>query len=393
MKRLIAFALATLATLSCTDALKISQNVVKAEMERAGGDAAYLDGLQGKLKWNYTTGLELSAMLDVFDVCGDSTIYKFVEDWYDRMIDQDGAIYKYKKENYSLDHICAGKALFRLYELSGKGKYLLAADRLAEHLDGQPRTSEGAFWHKLAYPDQIWLDGVFMACPFWTEYAARNLGGAAQKAVFEAVTNEFIIAAKHTFDPATGLYRHAWDESGSQFWADPSTGQSAHCWGRALGWYCMAVVDVMDWLPEDTPGRAEVERIFRGIFEELPKWADPETGMWYQVLDQPGRKGNYLESTCSAMFTYACLKGTRTGLLDASTGTYAEELYNKLLSTFVSRDSEGRLQLENCCSVAGLGGPKMRAGDYDYYLSEPVVCNDPKGIGPLIRASLEMNRR
>ena len=391
---LIPLAAALLAASCSPKEEPMSALVVRSQMERSLGDPCRLDYGEGRFKWNYTPGLELRSFLDVSERYGNDSIFNYVLRWYDKAVNEDGSINTYSVEKYSTDLICAGKSLFAIYDRTGEEKYLKAAHLLKTQLDGSPRTSEGALWHKKVYPHQIWLDGVYMAEPFYAEYASRFLEGEERDAAYAEIVNEFLVAAEHTYDPATGLYRHAWDESRSMFWADPQTGQSAHCWGRALGWYCMAVVDVMDFLPEGTPGRAEVLDIFRGIFDILPKWADPETGLWYQVLDQRGREGNYLEATCNAMFSYSLLKGIRMGYLDESLTGYAEKVYAALLDEFVTTDPEtGLVSLENCCAVAGLGGSGNRSGDYEYYLSEPVRPNDSKGIGPLVWASLEMEMR
>ena len=376
---------------ACSTPEPMSQRMVHSQMQRCP-DASYLDFMEGSLKWNYTTGLELKSFLDVYGTCKDTAILGYVERWYDAMVQEDGSILSYSVDKYSTDHICPGRSLFALYDITGKQKYRMAADTLLKQIKGHPRTSEGAFWHKLAYPHQIWLDGVYMAGPFYAEYASRYLQGEEQAEAFAEVANEFTVAARHTYDPETRLYRHAWDESRSMFWCNPETGQSEHCWGRALGWYCMAAVDVLEIMPETTPGRDSVVNILRGIYEELPRWADPATGMWYQVLDQPGREGNYLEATCSAMFSYALLKGIRLGYLDASLSDYARRTYEGVCSTFISTDEAGLISIDACCSVGGLGGKQMRKGDFEYYLSEPVRSNDPKGTGPFIWASLEMER-
>ncbi len=371
---------------SCSPRIPLSLQVVDSEMAR-NPEASYLDGQQGRLKWNYTTGLELKAFLDVYERYNDKDILTYVDNWYDSIIDSAGAILKYKLSNYSTDHICPGRTLFSLYDLTGRQKYRLAMDTLYSQLQSQPRTPQGGFWHKKVYPDQMWLDGLYMAQPFYAEYTHRYVADPGQQAAnYADIAQQFLIVAHHTFDPATGLYRHAWDASRQMFWCDPATGQSDHAWGRALGWYMMALVDVLPLLPEQTAGREEMLTILRHITGELPRYADPETGMWYQVLDRPGAAGNYVEATASAMFTYAMLKGCRLGYLDCR--PYAEDCYKKLLKTFVSR--EGKLvSLERCCEVAGLGGKQMRRGDYDYYINEKVRSNDPKGIGPLIWAALE----
>lgn len=380
-------ALAALLAASCARE-RYSLEMVRSEMAR-NTTAAHIDGLEGKLKWNYTTGLELKAFLDVYETCGGEDIFEYAEAWYDSIIDSSGSIQTYKMKNYNVDHICPGNTLFYLYDKTGKEKYRMAMDTLFHQLSSHPRTSEGGFWHKKVYPWQMWLDGLYMAQPFYARYISRFVEPQLQDSLRADIVNHFEVVAAHTFDPATGLYRHAWDESRSMFWCDSATGQSAHAWGRALGWYCMALVDVLDWLPEDFEGRERLTGIFRGICEKLPEYADPQTGMWYQVLDCPGREGNYVESTCSAMFTYSYLKGCRKGYLDKSFDDYAAGLYSKLVDTFIREDPDGTLTLTDCCAVAGLGGKNMRRGDYDYYINEKRCDNDPKGIGPFIWASLE----
>ncbi len=390
-KTLILPLLALAALVSCGKTGHMSEKMVYSQMSRCP-EATYLDYAGGKLKWSYTPGLELKAFLDVYERYGGKEIYDYVLKWYDAIVDADGSIKTYSVEKYNVDLICPGKSLFYFYDKTGEEKYRKAIELIKTQIDAQPRTSEGAFWHKKIYPHQIWLDGVYMAEPFYAEYASRYLEGEERLEAYREIVNEFVIAAEHTYDPATKLYRHAWDESRSMFWCDPQTGQSQHCWGRALGWYCMAIVDVLDFLPQDFAGRGQLIDLLRSICAELPKWADPESGVWYQVLDQPGREGNYLEATCSAMFSYTFLKGVRMGYLDAELLPYAQKLYADLVKEFVSADEQGRISLEKCCSVGGLGGSNMRMGDYAYYLSEPVRPNDSKGVGPFIWASLEMER-
>ena len=388
--RTLATAVSVLAV-SCSAGEPFSKEVVLGEITRCP-DAFHLDFKEGKQSWNYTTGLELKAFLDVADRYGDEAIFNYVENWFDKMIDDNGDIHGYKPEKYNIDHICPARALFRLYDVTGKEKYRLAIEKVKAQLDNQPRTPDGCFWHKLIYPQQVWLDGVYMAEPFYAEYVYRYYSDEDKPAGYADIADEFVKAANHTFDPATGLFRHAWDASYSMFWCNPVTGQSEHCWGRALGWLVMATVDVLEYLPEDTPGRSRMIENLRHIYQVLPLFADPETGLWYQVLDQPGREGNYLEATCNCMFAYGLLKGVRLGYLDKSLGEYAGKTYESVLKTFVSRDADGVVSLDQCCSVGGLGGGQMRKGDYEYYLSEPIRSNDAKGIGPLIWAALETER-
>lgn len=376
---------------SCAAQDPLSLKVVRSEMARCQ-DATYLDGLEGKLKWNYTTGLELKSFVDVYAVAPDSRkdILDYADAWYDAIIDSTGIIYKYKKSNFSTDHICPGRTLFQLYDLTGKAKYKAAMDSLYSQILDQPRTQEGGFWHKKIYPDQMWLDGLYMAQPFYAEYTRRYVEDPAQKEKnYQDIANHFITVYQYTFDPATGLLRHAWDSSHQMFWCNPENGQSAHAWGRAMGWYMMALADVIEILPSGND-KAALSGLFIRLWQVLPQYADPETGLWYQVLDQPGREGNYLEATCNAMFAYSCLKGVRLGLLDDLDA--AKTTYNQMLKTFVTESEDGLVTLRDCCEVAGLGGKDNRSGDYDYYIHERIRDNDPKGIGPLIWAALEYEK-
>lgn len=391
MKKIITAILALSALIACDKKTPMSELMVDSQMSRCP-EATYLDYAEGRLKWSYTPGLELKAFLDVYETYGNQEIYDYVFDWYNQIVNEDGTIKTYSVEKYNVDLICPGRSLFYFYDKTGDEKFRKAIELLKSQLDNHPRTEAGAFWHKLIYPHQVWLDGVYMASPFYTEYAVRYLEGEEQTKVFDEVITEFEVAAKYTFDPETKLYRHAWDESKSMFWCDPETGQSQHCWGRALGWYVIAAVDVLDYLPADYAGREKLINILQTICAELPKWADKESGVWYQVLDQPGREGNYLEATCSAMFSYTYLKAVRLGYIDESYSDYARELYQNVVDTFISTDDQGRISLEQCCSVGGLGGSNNRMGDYAYYLSEPIRPNDSKGVGPFIWASLEMEQ-
>ena len=378
---------------ACTAKAPLSMEVVRSEMVRCP-QATYIDGQEGNLKWNYTTGLELKAMLDVYchSERSEESVLDYVDAWYDAIIDSTGRIYKYKKSNYSTDHICPGRTLFGLYDITGKEKYRAAMDTLYIQILTQPRTPEGGFWHKAVYPDQMWLDGLYMAQPFYAEYTARYIADSLQReANFNDIALQFQTVYDHTFDPETGLLRHAWDSSHQMFWCDPEDGRSAHAWGRAMGWYVMALVDVIEILPAGEQQDALV-RILNSCFQAIPLFADQTTGMWYQVLDRPYAEGNYLEATASAMFVYAMLKGSRLGVLAGITQADACQGYDALLATFVRVDEDGLVNLDHCCEVAGLGGKGNRSGDYDYYINEPVRSNDPKGIGPLIWAALEYER-
>ncbi len=393
MRRVILIVAALCMLVSCRQE-PLSRRMMESEMQRCP-TAAELDGMAGRLKWNYTTGLELLAFLDAEPIASpQATALGYIDAWYDAIIREDGSVgANYKRGNYNVDHICPGRTLFKLYDLTGKQKYRAALDSIYLQVKTQPRTEAGAFWHKKIYPYQVWLDGFYMAQPFYAQYSARYLDPEAAEANFSDIAKQFAVAYDKCMDPATGLLRHVWDETRSMFWADPATGQSAHAWGRAMGWYLMALVDVLDWMPDNHPDREGLISILRALLDRLQEYDDPATGMWYQVLDCPGREGNYLEATCSAMFSYTLLKGVRLGFLDASLEKYARKVYDGLVKTFITEDENGLLNINQCCSVGGLGGKDMRMGDFAYYLSEPVRSNDPKGVGPFIWASLEMERR
>ena len=397
-------------TLSCAAKAPLSREIVRSEMAR-NPEASYIDGLQGKLKWNYTTGLELKAMLDVYkrsfadaqddkesSSChserSEESIVAYVDAWYDAIIDSTGRIgVNYKKSNWSTDHICPGRTLLSLCDLTGKEKYRKAMDSLYVQLQGQPRTPEGGFWHKKIYPGQMWLDGLYMAQPFYAEYTARYVTDPSERERnFEDIALQFSLAWDHCYDPSTGLLRHAWDSSRQMFWADPSTGQSAHAWGRACGWYAMALLEVIPHFPEGELRQGLIDKL-NTLCVNIMNYADPATGMWYQVLDRPGEEGNWLESTASAMFTYALLKGCRMGWIKDIDIRLARSKYRSLLDTFVTSDADGLVNLNDCCEVAGLGGKENRSGTYDYYIHEKVRSNDPKGIGPLVWAALEYERK
>lgn len=371
-----------------------SVRMIQSEMKR-NPDATYLDGRNGERKWNYTTGLELKSFLDAAKRYDMPEVVEYVRDWADTMATEKGVVYKYKKSNYNVDHICPARIYFDLHDMYGDEdkRYRRVTRMIREQIDDQPRTQSGEFWHKQIYPHQVWLDGFYMALPFYAEYTKRYAPKEQKDSLFADIVHQFTAGAKNTLDPATGLFRHAWDESKSMFWCDPETGLSEHAWGRANGWYAVALVEVLDYLPEKHPGRQELIAQLKYFLEVLPKWADKETGMWYQVLDCPEREGNYQEATCSIMFTYAFLKGLRMGYIDDSHKDYILGLYPKFIDRFIRENEDGTISMTDCCAVGGLGGKQMRKGDFEYYLSEPIIENDCKGVGPFIWASLEWEAR
>ncbi len=359
-------------------------SVRMAESEMVRNPESWQVDFQPSLKWDYCHGLELGAMMDVYDRYGDAKFYEYALAYADTMVNEDGTIKKYKLTDYSLDRINSGKMLFRIYEQTKDDKYKKALDLLRSQFDGQPRNADGGFWHKKVYPNQMWLDGLYMGTPFLAEYAYRN----NEPQAYQEVINQIKIVARHTYDPANGLFRHACDVSKREKWADKETGQSQHCWGRALGWYMMAIVDDLDFIPQHEPGRDTVLVILNHIAETLKKYQSPE-GLWYQVMDKSGEPGNYLESSCSAMFVYSLFKAVRKGYIPSSYFAVARKGYEGILNEFIKVDDNGLVSITKACAVAGLGGKNYRMGDYDYYIHEQIRDNDPKAVGPFILASLE----
>jgi unsaturated rhamnogalacturonyl hydrolase len=356
-----------------------------AESEMIRNPSLWMADFVKEKKWNYTQGLMGLAFLRLNEATGGKKYFEYARGFADSLIDANGVILNYKMENYNLDQINPGKMLFILFDKTGDQRYGKVINTLMEQLASQPRIAEGGFWHKKVYPDQMWLDGLYMGAPFYAEYAARN----NHPEFFADVINQFLIVARHTYDPATGLYRHAFDESKQMAWADSITGQSPHVWGRAMGWFSMAIVDVLDFIPADQPGRDELIKILQNMTGALVNIQDQQTGGWCQVLDRSGEPGNYIETSCTAMFAYSILKGVRKGYLDKMYLENAEKAYRGLIDNFMKVDSAGLVTMTRICGVAGLGGDPYRDGSYEYYIGEVIRDNDPKGVGPFIMANLE----
>ncbi|MCZ8517394.1 glycoside hydrolase family 88 protein [Paenibacillus filicis] len=342
-----------------------------------------------KEKWEYDNGVIYKGMELVWKHTGDRKYVDYIKKNLDFFVDETGNIQRYSVTEYNIDHVNNGKLLFPLYRETGDERYKKAAYLLREQLRNHPRTSEGAFWHKQIYPYQIWLDGLYMGSPFYAEFI-REFGEASE---FDDVTKQFLICEKHTKDAKTGLLYHAWDETKSMHWADKETGFSQNFWGRSVGWFVMALVDVLDYIPAEHKDRPQIIRILNETIDALLKVQDPATGLWYQVLDLPQRKGNYLEASASCMILYALAKGIRKGYLPASLQDTARKTYDGIIGEFVTVTAEGLVNLNKVCAVAGLGGKTKRDGTFEYYISEPIVTNDQKGVGAFILACAEMENR
>ncbi|MDX9729541.1 MAG: glycoside hydrolase family 88 protein [Bacteroidales bacterium] len=360
-------------------------SVRMAESEMIRNPSLWMADFVTEKKWNYTQGLMGLAFMRLNETTGDDRYYEYAKGYADSLIDSEGVIYKYKMDNYNIDQVNPGKMMFMLFDRTGDPRYEKVIHTLRDQLESQPRIAEGGFWHKKVYPDQMWLDGLYMGAPFYAEYALRY----DRPQDFCDVVNQFLIVSARTYDPASGLYRHAFDASKKMAWADSITGQAPHAWGRAMGWFSMAIVDVLDFLPQEQTGRDQLIAILDRMAGKLTGIQDPVTGGWYQVLDRSGDEGNYIETSCTAMFAYSIFKGVRMGYLDAKYLATAHKAYRGLLDNFIVTGPDGLVTMKNICGVAGLGGYPYRDGSYEYYIGEIIRENDPKGVGPFIMASLE----
>ncbi|MDO7848310.1 glycoside hydrolase family 88 protein [Hymenobacter sp. M29] len=339
-------------------------------------------------RWNYEQGLMYTALERVWERTGDPRYANYIQKDLNRFVQKDGSIRTYRADEFQLDHITPGRGLLLLSQLGSvpdQDKYIKAAQLLRKQLDTQPRTKEGGFWHKKIYPNQMWLDGLYMAEPFYAEYS-RVFN---QPAGFDDIAKQFALIEKNLVDPKTGLLYHGWDESREQPWANKATGQSPTFWDRAIGWYGMALVDVLDYFPANHPQRPALIKALQRLAPVLAKYQDPKTGTWSLVMGQEGRKGNYAEASGSSMFVYALAKGVRLGYLDKKYAAVAKKGYDGILKAFVA-DENGALAYNGTVSVGGLGGKPYRDGTFDYYLTEKLRKNDYKGVGPFILASTEM---
>ncbi|MDO1513832.1 glycoside hydrolase family 88 protein [Maribacter confluentis] len=368
---------------------KWSEKMALSEIHRFP-DPTLLD-FQKESRWSYTNGLVLQAIERVYEQTGNQKLYDYVYDYANRMIKEDGTIVTYDLTSYNLDMIKSGDAIFWLQEKNPEPRFKMAMDTLHKQLEGQPTTSEGGYWHKKRYPYQMWLDGLFMAEPFHAKYALKYLEEDEVNKVIDHIVLQFDLIEKHSRDPKTGLYFHGWDESKEQRWANKETGLSQHFWSRGMGWYGMAMVDILDYLPEEHPGRERIINYLKQYAEAIVQYQD-QGGTWWQVLDLPDRKGNYLEATGSCMFTYVLAKGANKGYISSDYLVNAKKGFDGILEQFVTVEDNGVINLNKCCGVAGLGGDPYRDGSFDYYVNEIIRSNDPKGTGPFMFAALELDR-
>ncbi len=339
-------------------------------------------------RWSYEPGVVLKGMLSIWEQTADKQYFKYAQGYMDALIADDGTIKGYKKDDFTLDNVMCGRLALMLFNVTEKEKYYKAALQLRQQLKDQPRTTDGGFWHKNRYANQMWLDGLYMAEPFYADWAYTF----HEDDDFNDIAKQFILMDQHARDPKTGLLYHGWDAAHKERWADPKTGLSPNIWARADGWYAMALVDVLDRFPTNNPDRVKLLAILNNLAASIQKAQDPKTGLWYQLMNKPTETGNYPEASASCMFVYALAKGAREGYLPSTYMAVARKGYKGILNKFIETDASGQVNLNGTVAVGGLGGNPYRNGSDKYYLSEKVVKNDPKGIGAFIQASVEMER-
>ncbi|MGH9819334.1 MAG: glycoside hydrolase family 88 protein [Pyrinomonadaceae bacterium] len=360
----------------------LSEQMADTAMNRIWVDSPNGKGIPPR--WVYDYGVILNGMKTLWYATGDKRYYDFIKRGVDSFINADGTIKTYKVEEYNLDQVRMGSAVLMMYRVTGEAKYKKAADLIRSQLKDHPRTAEGGFWHKKIYPDQMWLDGLYMAEPFYAEYSA-TFG----ENNWDDIANQFIWMEKNVRDGKTGLLYHAWDASKKMGWADKMTGRAPMFWGRAMGWYAMALVDVLDYLPKDHPKRAALIAILNREMTAIEKVQDKRSGLWWLILDAPGRDKNYFEASASCMFAYSLAKGVRMGYLPTSFASSANAAWAGIQKEFVE-NKDGGVNLLKTIGGAGLGGKPYRDGSYDYYVGEKTVTNDPKGVGACLLAAVEM---
>lgn len=343
---------------------------------------------QGKINgWNYIDGCMMIALLNLYRITGERRYYDFAENFLSYYVFEDGSIRGFREEDYNLDNICEGRVLFDVYAMSGKEKYRKAMETLRGQLLRQPRTYEGSFWHKAIYPNQVWLDGLYMAQVFYARYTGEFENGEH----YSDILNQFRVVRQRMRDEATGLYRHGYDASKQAFWAD-ETGRSQNPWLRSLGWFSAALIDVTAELGDKAPQmKAEMTEIAQDLAKSLLPYIDKESGMLWQVPTRIGEKGNYPETSGSAMVAYFYLKGARLGMLPEDYAPIGEGIFRSICNRYLT-ETDGNLNLGGICLVAGLGpeNNRRRDGSYEYYISEPIVENDAKGLAPFLMCYTEL---
>ena len=340
-----------------------------------------------KPKWDYKLGLVMLSFEQLYKKTNNPIYWNYIKEYGETVINGSGEILNYKLEEYNIDYINAGKILFDLYQTTKDDRYLIAIRTLRKQLETHPRTNSGGFWHKKIYPNQMWLDGLYMGTPFYAQYTVK-FDGAKD---LNDVVKQFEQIHLHTIDKKTGLLFHAWDESKAMPWANKKTGTSANFWSRSIGWYMMALVDVLDYMPKDHPKRKELIQYLNQISKAVAKYQDP-SGLWFQVTDSGSKQGNYLEASGSEMFVYALAKGAKKGYLPESYKKLAIKGFYGITNKLITIDPDGEIHITQVCASAGLGGNPYRDGSYEYYIKEKIKIDNSHGLGPFILAALELDK-
>ncbi|WP_235292366.1 glycoside hydrolase family 88/105 protein [Portibacter lacus] len=371
---------------SISEELPWSERMALSIMKR--NDRLFMIESRTDPKWSYTHGLVAQSILEVYKTTENEKYFVYAKGYADDLISPDGVILGYNITDFNIDNINPGKYLFDLHKKERNEKYRIAMETLRNQIEWQPRNTKGGFWHKLRYPWQMWLDGLYMGGPFYARYAKEH--GAYED--FDDIAKQFMLLEEYAKEKQNGLFYHGWDESKLQKWSNQDTGLSPHFWSRAIGWYAMALVDVLDYFPEDHPNRKDLIRILNNLMESITPFQDKETGLWSQIMDLPEKEGNYQEATGTAMFSYVMLKSVRLGYIDQKFYQIGAKAHSGLTEHLIVINNDGEINLTKCCAVAGLGGTPYRDGSYDYYVNEEIRSNDPKGTGPFILASLELEK-
>lgn len=365
--------------------LKWSEKMALSIMKRH--PEAYQIDEKKEPKWDYVHGLVLTSIENLYNKTNNKKYYDYIKGYADACIDKDGIVKSYKFDTYNIDMVTAGRILFNLYDTTKDERYLTVLQLLRKQIQEQPRTESGGFWHKKTYPNQMWLDGLYMGEPFYAQYTVQYENGKN----LDDIAKQFELIQLHATDSKTGLLYHGWDESKQMPWADKVTGCSPNFWSRSIGWYMMALVDVLDYFPKDHPKRKELIGYLNNVSNAVAKVQD-KSGLWYQVTDKGGSEGNYLESSGSSMFVYAMAKGANKGYLPKKFKKIACKGFKGLTKDLIKTDADGEITITQACAVAGLGGNPYRDGSYSYYINERKKDNDPKATGPFILAALELNK-
>ncbi|QSW88588.1 glycoside hydrolase family 88 protein [Flavobacterium endoglycinae] len=345
-----------------------------------------IDGTE-KPKWDYKMSLTLSAFEKLYQQTKDKKYLNYIKEYADELIDSNGNILKYDINEYNIDYVNPGKLLFNLYEITKDKRYQTVIEQLRKQIASQPRTPSGGFWHKQIYPNQMWIDGLYMAEPFYTQYTVTYENGKS----LDDIAKQFELAHDHLKDSKTGLLYHAWDESKEIGWANRETGTSPTIWSRGIGWYMMALVETLDYFPKNHPKQKELIGFLNEIAQNAVK-AQSSSGLWYQVTDKPELQGNFLESSGSAMIIYGLAKGVNKGYLPSSYKKTAQKSFDAFIKEFVKTNENNEITISNVSSNVGLGGKPFRDGTNEYYAKSKTKDNSSPALAAFLLSAIELKK-